>query len=388
MPEIATHNHAYFDQSRAIFHQTAPVMKLRDSTAVAAHLAVTGVLNSSTALFWLKQVCFNKGAGEDEERDRFVYAARKLEQFPIAHSLFATSEMGCGPGATRLLRLSVGCVKRGQLAAALLMRNLFEQVGEAYDGWNRALPSYTPSHPVISQPFDSTQELLAFKAKAKEERERLRREMIAIQEEIDWLVYATYGLLSEDHPAVGLGAMDAGHPWEVALGQRPFELLAIHSGPPADWDESRKKLWQARTETIRTDEHIARIEQPMYKRRWAPPDYEKEFAEAFKWWLREKAEFYLEHAADGGPVSLKEWAAALWKDSRVRAAAEVYHGGTLLGARHFEPILKEAVEEETVPDDETAFKARHKQLRGKLNVPRERFRSLTATPGHYIWAGK
>ena len=46
------------------------------------------------------------------------------------------------------------------------------------------------------------------------------------------------------------------------------------------------------------------------------------------------------------------------------------------------------VEEETVPDDETAFKARHKQLRGKLNVPRERFRSLTATPGHYIWAGK
>ena len=36
-----------------------------------------------------------------------------------------------------------------------------------------------------------------------------------------------------------------------------------------------------------------------HKRRWVPPDYEKEFAEAFKWWLREKAEFYLEHAADG-----------------------------------------------------------------------------------------
>jgi len=46
------------------------------------------------------------------------------------------------------------------------------------------------------------------------------------------------------------------------------------------------------------------------------------------------------------------------------------------------------VEEETVPDDEIVFKARHKQLRGKLNVPRERFRSLTARPGHYIWAGK
>jgi hypothetical protein len=43
-------------------------------------------------------------------------------------------------------------------------------------------------------------------------------------------------------------------------------------------------------EAIHANEHIARIEQPVYKRRWVPPDYEKEFAEAFKWWLREKAE--------------------------------------------------------------------------------------------------
>ena len=50
--------------------------------------------------------------------------------------------------------------------------------------------------------------------------------------------------------------------------------------------------------------------------------------------------------------------------------------------------LKEAVEEETVPDDETAFKPRHKTLRGKLNVPRERFRLLTSKPSCYIWAGK
>jgi hypothetical protein len=78
----------------------------------------------------------------------------------------------------------------------------------------------------------------------------------------------------------------------------------------------------------------------------------------------------------------------LWKDPRVRAAAEAYHGSALASARKLEPILEEAVGEETVPDDETAFKARHKQLRGKLNVPRERFRSLTARPSCYIWAGK
>jgi hypothetical protein len=260
--------------------------------------------------------------------------------------------------------------------------------GEAYDGWNRALAGYTAPHPVIAGPIDTAQQLLALKAKAKEERERLRREMIALQEEMDWLVYSAYGLLSQDHPAVGLGAMDAVHPWEVALGQRPFELAAINAGPPGDWEEKRKYLWLARMETIRTNEHIARIEQPVYKRRWVPPDYEKEFAEAFKWWLREKAEFFLEHAVNDGPISLEDWAAALWKDPRVRAAAEAHNGSPLASSKRFEPILKEAVEEEAVPDDETAFRPRHKQLRGKLNVPRERFRSLTSKPGYYVWAGK
>ena len=72
----------------------------------------------------------------------------------------------------------------------------------------------------------------------------------------------------------------------------------------------------------------------------------------------------------------------------MRAAAEVYKGEGALNAAYFEPILKEAVEEETVPDDETAFRQRHRQLRGKLNVPRERFRSLTKKPGLYVWAGK
>ena len=187
---------------------------------------------------------------------------------------------------------------------------------------------------------------------------------------------------------MGMGVMDALHPWEVALGQRPFELAAIGAGPPADWDEGRKRLWLARSEAIRTNEHIARIERPVYKRRWVPPDYEKEFAEAFKWWLREKAEFCLEQTAGGGPLSLEEWAAILWKDPRVRAAAEVYNGMPLRQSQEFEPILKQAADEETVPDDELAFKLHHKQLRGKLNVPRERFRSLTSKPGYYVWAGK
>jgi hypothetical protein len=86
--------------------------------------------------------------------------------------------------------------------------------------------------------------------------------------------------------------------------------------------------------------------------------------------------------------STSDWASALWKDSRVRAAAEVFNGSPLPTVKKFIPILKEAADEETVPDDATAFNSRHRQLRGKLNVPRERFRSIVSRPGYYIWAGK
>jgi Eco57I restriction-modification methylase len=387
IPEIATHNHAYFDQSGVIFHQTAPALKLASTSSPEDHELLTAVLNSSAALFWLKQVCFNKGPGEEEKRDRFVYAGRKLEQLPIPDAVTPLARQP-GPIAGLLTQLARACRERGRQLWRLSARRIFEKAGEAYDGWNRALPWYTSPHPLIAQPFDTAQELCTLKRESNEERQRLRREMIALQEEMDWLVYTAYGLLPLDHPAVGLRAMDAVRPWEVALGQRAFELAAIEAGPPADWEEKRKQLWLARMEAIRTHEHISRIEQPVYKRRWVPPDYEKEFTEAFKWWLREKAEFFLEHAANGGPISLEDWAAVLWTDHRVRAALQAFDGSPLASSKKFEPILREAIEEETVPDDETAFKSRHKILRGKLNVPRERFLSLTAKPGWYVWAGK
>lgn len=383
-PQITTHNHFLLSLSPKVFNEKAPLLHLTvPEEDLLSYWVVIAAMNSSAILFWLKQVCFNKGAGVEQEKDRYEFQANKLHATPISNALQKDQALRTRGGS-----LCLNCTRLGEELTRLAFKGLFYGPGEAYDGWTRALPGYTAPHPLIAQPFDTAQELLALKVKAKEERERLRREMIALQEEMDWLVYAAYGLLPQDHPAVGLGVMDAVHPWEVALGQRPFELAEIHAGPPADWEEKRRQLWLARMEAIRSNEHIARIEQPVYKRRWVPPDYEKEFAEAFKWWLREKAEFFLEQAVDGGPISLEDWAAALWKDPRVRAAAEAYHGSPLASAKRFEPILKEAVEEETVPDDETAFKPRHKQLRGKLNVPRERFRSLTSKPGWYVWAGK
>jgi len=381
-PQISMYNHAYLSNHSVVFKEKAQACVPKAGLSVDTWISLAGFLNSSSALFVLKQVCFNKGPGKHGEQDRYEFSGNILGKITIPKQALADSpDHDCLVAATRV------CCLHGNQSSGLSRGSLFNKAGEAYDGWNRALPGYTSPHPLVAKPFDTAEELLATKTKIKGERERLHLEMMALQEEMDWLVYSAYGLLPQDHPAVGLGIMDAEHPWEVALGQRPFELAAIHGGPPADWDDKRKHLWLARLEVIKENEHIARIEQSVYKRRWVSPDYEKEFAEAFKWWLCEKAEFFLEHAANGGPISLEDWAEALWKDPRVRAAAEVYSGSPLTSAKKFESILKEAVEEETVPDDEAAFKPRHKTLRGKLNVPRERFRSLTSNPGHYVWAG-
>ena len=116
--------------------------------------------------------------------------------------------------------------------------------------------------------------------------------------------------------------------WQQAEG----DIDAACELMPADWPEDRKGLWRARLECIRDNEHIQRIEQPVYKRRWdeqwkvknrwecGQVAYDAEFVEAFDWWLSEKAEWWLEQEAAGGPVGIAEWTAALGNDTRVKAA--------------------------------------------------------------------
>lgn len=52
---VATHNHFVLDRGGKVFNRSAPVIKLPEGTSEDEHLALLGVLNSSTACFWLKQ---------------------------------------------------------------------------------------------------------------------------------------------------------------------------------------------------------------------------------------------------------------------------------------------------------------------------------------------
>jgi hypothetical protein len=454
LTEIATHNHAAVIPKPFIANRANPLAEIKEPKQPAAYHLLAAILNGPVALFWLKQVCFSKREAEEAQTGTyFEFAGGKVQQLPLPKSV-AWGSFGKDSGPAALLsRLSRACSERGQKAPQLAMRVLFEKLGEAYQQWNSNLAGYVAPDPELGPPFESAESLWEAYKRAQDSRERLRAEMVALQEEMDWLLYAGYGLLLDNDPAVvpGISSLsslgDNGSisvPLPLDQADRPFRLWEKAGGDysraasliPAGWPAERRALWNARLAAIRDDEHIRRIEQPVYKRRWdeqwkvgnewrcGQVAYAAEFVDAFEWWLREKAEWWLEHKKNGGPVELDDWVAALWKDPRVQAAwpvtaeqaaflehekarekaetegdeapAQAKPDADLAG---FAKAFKRIIDDETVPEglpwaipfnesenkQKTKVPARVKSIRGNLNVPRERFHLRGKTT--YLWAG-
>jgi hypothetical protein len=449
-PEIATHGHFVFDARGRAFHQKSPLIKLPDSAGDADHHLITSLVNSSAALFWLKQVCFNKGAGEDEHRDRFEYAGGKIQQLPVPLQIAEAVQQKRNSDTNQLAEFARACCEHGERLRSLALRKLFEKTLEAYHAWNSSLPGYVAPDSVLGAPFNRASDLHRAYDRARATRDQLCAEMVALQEDMDWLVYAAYGILSADHLATaptlpGRANVPGSYsPMSLDQAQRPFRLWEQAEGNypkavsliPPGWPLERRALWTARLSAIRDEEHIRRIEQPVYKRRWdeqwkvgnqwccGPVAYAAEFVDAFEWWLREKAEWWLENEANGGPVELDAFVAALWKDPRIQAAwplaaeqqAFLEHEKAREKAEAEEDIppppptpsvdfvgfaraFKRIVDDETVPEnlpwavpfDELEQKrklkvpAKVRSIRGQLNVPRERFHLRGRTT--YLWAG-
>ena len=105
-----------------------------------------------------------------------------------------------------------------------------------------------------------------------ERRRRLRSEMVFLQEEIDFTVYAMYRVSDEsllcdtwDWPTV---LFDAGmRPFEI-LQQRNLDDFPVPEKIPNLWPPELRELWQRRMDTIRRSKDLSLIEDDHYKRRW------------------------------------------------------------------------------------------------------------------------
>jgi len=84
---VATHNHFVLDRGGKVFKQSAPIIQLPETATEDDHYALLAYLNSSTACFWMKQVCHNKTNASqkhstDPARAAYEFAGTALEKLP------------------------------------------------------------------------------------------------------------------------------------------------------------------------------------------------------------------------------------------------------------------------------------------------------------------
>ncbi|MDX3547189.1 BREX-2 system adenine-specific DNA-methyltransferase PglX [Streptomyces europaeiscabiei] len=335
--EVATHNHFVLDRGGKVFNRTAPVIKLPEGAMEEDYLKLVGPLNSSTACFWLKQMCHSKGSTVDTKGARqskapfddfYQFNATNVQEFPLPSTYPLTR-------ATELDTLAQQLTATSPTALAT-----------------------DPEKP----PTAST--LL----EAKKEWHRIRARMIAVQEELDWEVYGIYGLHADL-----TAPEDSLPPNGLALGQRAFEIdlgdrvekgetktewfrrhkSTMISEIPADaeWPEAYKDTVRRRLDAMRSSAVIGLIERPEYKRRWLTDGWDKQQEAALREWLlarMERRELWYETDSRGverpRTRSIRELVDDLAADSDFMDVAALYAPG-----KELTEIVPELVEDQHVP---------------------------------------
>lgn len=304
---VATHNHFVLDRGGKVFKQSAPVIKLPKEATEDDHLALLGVLNSSTACFWLKQKSHNKGnggigggIGDEDWEPRYEFTGTTLQDFPLTKTL---------------------PLQRGRSMDALA-RTLAATTPEAIA--QSGAPTKTGLDSAHGQ-FDST-----------------RARMIAEQEELDWEVYRLYGLIDEN-------LTYSGSVPEVALGERAFEIhlartvaqgdevtawFSRHGSVPiteipAHWPADYRNLVQRRLDLIASDPSIRLLEKPEHKRRWASESWEKQVDQALRSWLLDRIEdraYWFDQAGRPIPTSIGRLADTVARDPDLVSVLELWTG--------------------------------------------------------------
>ncbi|MFF0061827.1 BREX-2 system adenine-specific DNA-methyltransferase PglX [Streptomyces sp. NPDC005279] len=313
---VATHNHFVLDRGGNVFNRSAPVIKLPEGVGEDAHLELLGLLNSSTACFWLKQVSHDKGSQSGtggfmhDEWERFYeFTGTKLQEFPL-------------PGRLPLV------------------------AGRLLDSRAQELAQVDPS--AVCETGQPTRAVLD---DARTEYATLRQQMVALQEELDWQVYGLYGLLSEaDVARATIASPDQNAIPEVQLGERAFEIVLARQVARGDtetvwfdrhgstrateiperWPRWYRDIVRARIDIIEQRKDIGLIERPECKRRWSVEPWEKKERVALRTWLLDRCEdpalwFNLrEGVKQPRPLTVNQLADALISDADFNAVAALY----------------------------------------------------------------
>ncbi|MFJ9030274.1 BREX-2 system adenine-specific DNA-methyltransferase PglX [Streptomyces sp. NPDC102274] len=401
VPETTTVNHFVLDRGGKVFKDTAPVIKLNENASEEEYLKILGVLNSSTVCFWLKMNCHDKGSQSGtggfmhDEWERFY----------------------------QIKGANLGRIPLPKPSSTSMPSTLDTLARENLDHHPTALAATTTPTAASLQA-------------ARSKWHSNRAQMIAIQEEMDWLVYSLYGLHSEDLSTEDLAIVP-----ELALGERAFEIVLARresagttdtvwferhgSTPithiPIHWSAAYREVVQKRIDAIESSRAIGMVERPEYKRRWATEGWDSLQEKALRGWLLDRIEDRAHWFDENGMpslVTLSRLTDNLSRDEDFVSVAKIYaphkelpsvvselmtdeHVPFLAALRYKPAALKKRADwenvwdlqrqEDAAPDEPAKRKIRdtipvppkytsadflrpsYWRARGKLDVPKERF---------------
>jgi type I restriction-modification system DNA methylase subunit len=401
--EVATHNHFVLDRGGKVFKQTAPVIKLPFQATEDDHLALLGLLNSSTACFWLKQVAYPKATVTGDistvkgkpEANRYAFAAGCVEALPVPKT----------EAVRRIGRIAKRIDEIARECDLLEPRFLFEQSAE---------------EELTRRKLASVEKVCA----------HLNGQMISLQEELDWECYRAFGLTENGADQAVLNDPPASKP-----EHRPF---LWERGTPDDLPKNLRLIYGRRRAVLLENPELKLIETAVFKRPWL--GRRGVFGhQTASWWdrameaAREKLTDLLEHNASDGTTTTASLARKVSSDRRFLELAHALKGTAdfdvetlvqqlivrdavpmLPAARYKDSGLRirsiwdevwacqrredagESVGPVPVPPKYTSsdFKsAAYWSLRGKLDVPKERFISFPGCEREsdpslpILWAG-
>jgi hypothetical protein len=323
---VATHNHFVLDRGGKVFNRTAPIIKLAPGSAANDHLVLLGLLNSTAGCFWMKQVMTCKGLGgqgggikPEHWHRQYEFDGSKLLRFPIPSNSELTTEL------------------------ATLVDQLATMANAA-----------SPGGIIGSGGQLSRKELDA----ARKRYEHLHLKMVAAQEELDWLVYALYGICertAQVDEVLECGLNPEERPVEVLLRERIktgektiFYDVHKYRGTPRDsvvTTTSVKSIIAKRIALIRENPMLRLLETLDFKRRWQIEPWESQEERALRSWLLDQLEGK-RHWLEIALTSTARIADSVRKDDDFMQVAALYRKNPDFDVA---ALVAELIEDESVP---------------------------------------
>jgi SAM-dependent methyltransferase len=260
---VATHNHFVLDRGGKVFKQSAPVIKLSPRTSEDTHLEILGLLNSSISCFWGRQTFSPKGgfaAGKWEER--LEWDSTKLQKFPVSK--------------TKPRPLTQMIEKYAQHLQVTLPDELIQRATPNAAEWHQAKQDAEQTFSMmIALQEELDWQCYKFYGLLDEELTLFPHEVPHVK-----LGERAFEIVMARKMAAG----ELQTTWFERHGSTPTTEI------PGRWPEEYRRLVERRIEAIEQNANIRLIEQPEYKRRWNTEPWDSQAERAVREWLLNRLE--------------------------------------------------------------------------------------------------